>query len=122
MKKALFVSLLALVLAAGPALAIQPGSWECMGYTVTVTADDPEDPNASGTLVITRDDDYATVAVEGTYERVGDRRPVTFVEIWGTITTPDGVIEVDRDFTFKNGPRKAVWYTVVSWIESQIAN
>jgi len=122
MKKALFLSLLALVLAAGAALAIQPGSWECMGYTVTVTADDPEDPNAAGTLVITKADDYAEVAIEGTYERVGLRRPVTVVEIWGTITTPDGVIEVDRDFTFNNGPRKAVWYTVISWIESQIAN
>lgn len=122
MRRALFVTVVLAVLAAVPALAVQPGTWDCMGYTITVTADDPEDPNASGTILITKSDEYAVVNISGTYKRADGRRPLTLVEIEGTIETPEGIINVSRDFTFKNGPKKAVWYTVISWIESQIAN
>lgn len=124
MRKALFgsLALMVMALAAGSVFAVQSGTWECMGYTVIVTPDDPEDPNASGKIEITKVDDYATVNVEGTYTRDGVKKPVTTVAVSGTITTPDAVIEIAKSWTLKNGPKKAVWYTVLSWIESQIAS
>jgi|GEM_PF-1361799 len=113
---------LALTVAALPLLALQDGTWECMGYTIVVTPDDPNDPDAAGSISITKSDEYADVAIEGRYTKEGKKQPNTTVEIWGTITTPDAVTEVERTFTFKPGPKKSVWNTVVSWIESQIAN
>jgi hypothetical protein len=124
MKKTLYITLavFALTLAALPLLALQAGTWECMGYTFVVTPDDPNDPDAAGSISITKSDEYADVAIEGRYAKEGKKQPVTTVNIWGTIATPDAVTEVDRTFTFKPGPKKSVWNTVVSWIESQIAS
>ncbi len=124
MRKAIYITLaaIALMLATLPLLALQAGTWECMGYTIVVTPDDPNDPDAAGSISITKSDEYADVAIEGRYAKEGKKQPATTVEIWGTITTPDAVTEVDRTFTFKPGPQKSVWKTVVSWIESQIAS
>lgn len=110
-----------LALSAGQLLALQTGTWECMGYTITIVPDDPDNPNLSGTISITKSDDYAEVNIAGTYVRAEGKRPALNVSVAGTITTPDGVIEVARDFTFEPGPKKTVWKTIISWIESQIA-
>ncbi len=122
MKRTIIIAFVAAVLAlsAGQALALQTGTWTCMGYTITVTPDDPDNPNLSGTIEISKVDDYATVDLAGTYVRELGRRPATVVSIAGTITTPDGTTDVAREFTFSPGPQKTVWKTVISWIESQI--
>lgn len=124
MSKAIYITLavMALTLAALPLLALNSGTWECMGYTIVVTPDDPEDPNAAGSITITKSDEYADVAVEGRYTREGVKQPITVVHVWGTITTPDAVTEVDRTFSFKPGPHKSVWKTIVCWLESEIAS
>ena len=124
MKKALSMAVAVALLALGAAqvLAIQAGTFECMGYTITVTPDDPENPSKSGTVTITKSDDYAEVQVTGTYHKETGKRPATIVEISGTITTPDGTTTVARTFTFSPGPQKTVWKTVISWLESEIAS
>jgi len=124
MSKAIYITLavIALTLASLPLMALNSGTWECMGYTIVVTPDDPEDPNAAGSISITKSDEYADVAVEGRYSREGVKQPTTVVHVWGTITTPDAVTQVDRTFSFKPGPQKTVWKTIVSWLESQIAS
>jgi hypothetical protein len=125
MKKTLYVTLavFALTLAALPLLALQAGTWECMGYTIVVTPDDPNDPDAAGSISITKSDEYAIVDIEGRYAKVGKKQPTTTAHVWGTIETPDGtIVLVDRAFTFRPGPQKSVWKMVVSWIESQIAS
>lgn len=109
-----------LALSAGQLLALQTGTWTCMGYTITIIPDDPDNPNLSGTIQIVKSDDYADVNLSGTYLREDGRRPATVVSIAGTITTPDGTIDVAREFTFSPGPQKTVWKTIISWIESQI--
>lgn len=123
MKKILFATLVVALLALGASqlLALQTGTWECMGYTITVTPDDPEDPNKSGSVTITKSEDYADVDVGGRYSKADGKRPATVVEISGTITTPDGVTSVARTFTLTPGPRQAPWMTVLAWLESQIA-
>lgn len=123
MKKTIIIGLVAALLAlgAGQLLALQTGTWECMGYTIVITPDDPDNPNLSGTISITKVDEAAEVNVAGTYARAEGRRPALTVSVAGTITTPDGVIEVARDFTFLPGPQKSVWKTIVCWLESQIA-
>lgn len=119
----IFAFVVALIaLSAGQLLAIQSGTWTCMGYTITVTPDDPDNPNLSGTIQIVKSDDYADVNVTGTYYKETGKRPATVVDIAGTITTPDGEISVAREFTFVPGPQKTVWKTVISWIESQIVS
>lgn len=100
--------------------ALQTGTWTCMGYTITVTPDDPENPNLSGTIQIVKSDDYADVNVTGTYWREDGKKPATIVDISGTITTPDGEFLVEREFKFLPGPQKTVWKTIISWLESQI--
>jgi hypothetical protein len=124
MKTTLVVAFVVAILAlsAGQLLAIETGTWECMGYTITVTPTDPDNPNLAGTIEITKADDVAEVYVSGTYARADGKKPATIVDVAGTITTPDGVIDVARVFTFEPGPKKSVWKTVVSWIESQIAS
>lgn len=124
MKRTMIVGFLAalLVLSAGQLLALQTGTWECMGYTITITPDDPENPNLSGTISITKVDEYAEVNVAGTYLRAEGKKPVLTVSVAGTITTGDGDIEVARDFTFQPGPQKSVWKTIICWLESQIAS
>lgn len=123
MKRTLIVAfvLAMLALSAGQSFALQAGTWDCMGYTITVTPDDPENPNLSGAITIVKSDDYADVNVSGTYARAEGRRPAIVVDVAGTITTPDGVLEVARQFKFLPGPQKSVWKTVVSWLESEIA-
>jgi len=109
-----------LALSATQLLALQTGTWTCMGYTITVTPDDPDNPNLSGTIEIVKSDDYADVYLTGTYTRELGKKPATVVSIAGTITTPDGETSVARSFKFVPGPQKTVWKTVISWIESQI--
>ena len=122
MKKTIIFGFLValLALSAGQLLALQTGTWDCLGYTVTITPDDPANPTLSGTLDITRDDDYAEVNVEGTYQKTTGKKPATVVNVAGTITTPDGDTEVARTFTFQPGPQKTVWKSIISWIESEI--
>ncbi len=124
MKKTIIIGFVAalLALSAGQLLALQTGTWTCMGYTITVTPDDADNPNLSGTIEIVKVDDYASVNVSGTYEKGVGRRPVTVVSISGTITTPDGDNEISHEFTFDPGPQRTLWKTVISWIESQIAS
>jgi hypothetical protein len=76
----------------------------------------------SGTIEITKSDDYATVDVAGTYYKEDGKRPATVVSIAGTIETPDGIEEVEREFTFSPGPKKTIWKTILCWLESEIAN
>ena len=124
MKKALFATLAfaILVLGASQLMALQVGTWECMGYTITITPEDPEDPQKSGTILIVKSDDYATVEASGTYLRDGVKQPSTTVDITATITTPDGVTTASRTFTFGPGPKKTVWKTILCWLESLIAS
>ncbi|MEI6916491.1 MAG: hypothetical protein WCL39_15250 [Armatimonadota bacterium] len=123
MKKTIIFGFLValLALSAGQLLALQTGTWDCLGYTVTITPDDPANPTLSGTLDITRDDDYAEVNVEGTYQKTTGKKPATVVHITGTIITPDGSIDVDKQFTFQPGPQKTIWKTVITSLESEIA-
>jgi len=117
----IIVSVVALLaLSATALLALQTGTWTCMGYTITVTPDDPEDPSLSGTIEIIKSDDYADVYVTGTYWKDTGKKPATTVDISGTITTPDGEFLVAREFKFLPGPQKTVWKTILSWLESQI--
>ncbi|MGB9619385.1 MAG: hypothetical protein ACPL7K_03110 [Armatimonadota bacterium] len=124
MKKTMIAALAVaiLALAASQLAALQVGTWECMGYTITVTPDDPEDPQKSGTIEIYKEDDYAIVEASGVYYREGVKQPATVVDLTAVITTPDGVEEVSRTFTFSPGPKKTVWKTILSWLESEIAN
>jgi hypothetical protein len=123
MKRTLIVAfvLAMLALSAGQLFALQTGTWTCMGYTITITPDDPDNPNLSGTIQIVKSDDYADVNVSGTYVKDQGRKPAIVVDLAGTITTPDGEILVARQFKFVPGPQKTVWKTVISWLESQIA-
>lgn len=113
-----------LALSTAQVMALQTGTWLCMGYTITITPDDPDNPNLSGTIEITYSDEEAgiSVAIDGTYVREDGRRPATVVDVAGTITTLDGVESVARQFTFDPGPKKTVWKTIISWIESEIAS
>lgn len=122
MKRTIIIGLVVALLALGAAqlYALQTGTWTCMGYTITVTPDDPENPNLSGTIQIVKSDDYADVNVTGVYWREDGKKPATVVEISGTITTPDGEFAVARQFKFLPGPQKTVWKTIISWLESQI--
>lgn len=124
MKKTIIIGFVValLALSAGQLLALQTGTWTCMGYTITVTPDDPSNPNQSGTIQIVKSDDYADVSVSGTYQRESGKKPVTVVDIAGTITTPDGEFDIARQFSFQPGPQNTVWKTVISWIESQIVS
>lgn len=124
MKTRIIVGLVVALIALGAAqaFALQTGTWDCMGYTITITPDDPDNPNLSGTILITKSDDAADVNVAGTYVRSEGKRPATTVDVAGTITTPDGVIEIARVFTFQPGPQKTVWKSIISWIESSIAS
>lgn len=124
MKKTLLAALIVALMAIGASqvLAITEGTWTCMGYTITVTADDPDNPEKSGTVLITKSDDYAEVYVTGVYYKAEGKKPATVVEIAGTITAQGVTIEVARTFTFSPGPKKTIWKTIVSWLESQIAS
>lgn len=114
-----------LALSAGQLLALQTGTWTCMGYTITITPDDADNPNLSGTISITKSDAAAEIYVDiaGTYVREQSKRPQTVVAVSGTITTPDAPTgeSVSKDFTFSPGPQKTVWKSIISWIESEIA-
>jgi len=109
-----------LALSATQLLALQAGTWTCMGYTITVTPDDPANPDLAGAITIDKSDDYAIVDVDGRYWKESGRRPITVVDIEGTIQTEDGVIDVARQFKFPPGPQKTVWRSVVAWLEGQI--
>ena len=124
MKKTIIIGFVValLALSAVQLLALQTGTWTCMGYAITVTPDDPDNPSLSGTIQIVKSDDYADVNLSGTYQREDGRRPVTVVNIEGTITTPDGEFSVAREFKFLPGPQKTVWKTIISWVESQIVS
>jgi len=111
-----------LALSAAQVFALQTGTWTCMGYTITITPDDADNPNLSGTIAIFKSDDCATIDVSGTYLRSEGKRPATVVSVAGTITTEDGIIDVAREFTFQPGPQKTVWKTILSWLESEIAS
>jgi hypothetical protein len=123
MKKTITIGLVVALLAlcAVQLLALQTGTWDCMGYTITVTPDDPANPSLAGTIDIVKCDDYADVNISGTYGKAPGRKPATLVSIAGTINAGDTPIYVERDFTFQPGPDKSVWKTIVSWIEGQIA-
>jgi len=124
MRKAIWIGVMCVwmfVLAVAPSMALQAGTWDCMGYTITVTPDDPDDPNKSGSITITKSDEYADVDISGLYWKKDGKKPALVVEIGGTIETPDGIMEVNRTFTFSPGPKRTVWKTILSWIESQIS-
>jgi hypothetical protein len=124
MKRVFLVSvvLALLALSATQLFAIQTGTWTCLGYTITVTPDDPENPNLSGVIEIVKSDDYADVVLEGTYATVKEpgKKAILVVDIAGTVSTPDGIMDVGREFKFNPGPQKTVWKTVLTWIDSQI--
>jgi len=124
MKKTLLIGFVVALLALGvsQAFALQTGTWTCMGYTITVTPDDPTNPNLSGKIQIVKSDDYADVNVAGTYYKSTGKKPATIVDVSGTITTPDGDYQVARKFTFEPGPQNTIWKTVISWLESQIVS
>jgi len=123
MKKTIIFGFLValLALSAGQLLALETGTWDCMGYTVTITPDDAANPSLSGTIVITNDDDYAKVNVTGTYHKTTGKKPATVVDVAGTIETPDGTMDVEKTFTFQPGPQKTVWKSVITWLEGEIA-
>jgi len=110
-----------LALSATQLLALDTGTWTCMGYTITVTPTDPANPGLAGIITIDKTDDYAVVDIDGTYCKESGRRPMTVVDIAGTITTPDGVMEVARQFKFPPGPQKTVWRSIIAWLDGQIA-
>lgn len=122
MKRTVIVGCVAALLAltATQLLALQTGTWTCMGYTITVTPDDPDNPSLAGSIQIVKSDDYADVNVAGRYWKESGKKPATVVDIAGTITTPDGEIQVARQFRFQPGPQKTIWKTIISWLESQI--
>jgi hypothetical protein len=122
MKKTIIIgfAVALLALSASQVLALQTGTWTCMGYTITVTPNDPDNPGLGGAIQIVKSDDYADVNVSGTYWKEQGRRPATVVDLAGTVTTPDGETQVARQFKFQPGPQKTVWKTVISWLESQI--
>jgi hypothetical protein len=101
-----------------PVSALTQGAFDYAGYTITVTPDDLEHPGQAGTITITNAD--GSVDLAGTYAMTENRPPTLVIDLAGTVTTAEGVMDVERTFTFEPQTKKMVWRQVVAWIESLI--
>lgn len=124
MKKVFLALIIVLLFAALalPASAMQKGTFEYGGYTITVVPFDPSHPGHGGDITITSSDDGATVNLTGQYTTTSRPAPTLTVYIAGTVLTPDGELYVERTWVLVPRDTHNVWRIVVSWIDSLIAS
>ena len=124
MRKAFLVlsATLFLVAATLSASAMQKGTFDYGGYTITVVPFDPSHPGHGGDITITCATDAAIVNLSGQYTTTSRPAPRLSIYLAGTIETPDCVYEVERTWVLVPRDTHNVWRIVVSWIDSMIAS
>ncbi len=124
MKKALSVLIAVLVMGAIvlPVSAMQKGTFEYGGYTITVVPYDPAHPGHGGSFTITGESEAAIVNLAGEYLTTTRPQPVLSVSVAGTIETPDAILNVEKEWVMVPRETHNVWRTVVAWIDSLIAS
>lgn len=124
MRKALLATIAVLLFTAVtlPASAMQKGTFDYGGYTITVVPFDPSHPGHGGDITITSTTDAAIVNLSGEYTTTSRPAPTLSVYLAGTIETPDGVFEVERTWVLAPRDTHNVWRIVVTWIDSLIAS
>lgn len=124
MRRTLLAAIVVLLFAAVtlPASAMQKGTFEYGGYTITVVPFDPSHPGHGGYITITKTSDEAVVNLSGEYTTTSRPAPVLSVHLEGTIETPDGIVEVERTWVLTPRDTHNVWRIVVTWIDSLIAS
>lgn len=123
--KKVFLAMIAVLIVAAialPASAMQKGTFEYGGYTITVVPYNPAHPGWGGSITIVGETEAAIVSLSGEYTTTVRPKPVLSVYLSGTIETPDGILPLEQTWTFVARDTHMVWKTVVAWIESEIAS
>jgi len=116
------IAVVLLVVVALPVSAMQKGTFDYGGYTITVVPYNPSHPGWGGSITITSVTDAAIVNLSGEYTTTNRPAPTLSVYLAGTIETPDGIYDAERAWVFVPRDTHNVWRVVVAWIDSEIAS